>query len=76
MPLQRRLQRGGGWLHPAVVVNGRAVAAWSLRKSGGRGQIQVEPSGPISRAVRAGIESEVADVGRFLNLDLTFEIAG
>ncbi len=22
--LQRRLQRGGGWLHPAVVVNGRA----------------------------------------------------
>ncbi|TMD46368.1 MAG: winged helix DNA-binding domain-containing protein, partial [Chloroflexi bacterium] len=30
--LQRRLQRGGGWLHPAVVVNGRAVAAWSLRK--------------------------------------------
>jgi hypothetical protein len=73
--LQRRLQRGGGWLHPAVVVNGRAVAAWSLRKSSGRGHIQVEPSEPISRAVRDGIESEVADVGRFLDLDLTFEIA-
>ena len=75
IPLQRRLQRGGGWLHPAVVVNGRAVAAWSLRKSDSRGQIQVEPSEPISRAVRAGIESEVADVGRFLDLDVTFEIA-
>src|SRR5213079_2362889 len=41
--LQRRLQRGGGWLHPAVVVDGRAVAAWSLRRSGLRGRLAVEP---------------------------------
>jgi Winged helix DNA-binding domain len=74
--LQRRLQRGGGWLHPAVVVSGRAVATWSLRKSGGRGELRAEPSGPISRAVRAGIEAEVADIGRFLDLNVTFEIAG
>jgi hypothetical protein len=73
--LQARLQRGGGWLHPAVIVNGRAVAAWSLRKSGGRGQIQIEPPEPITRAVRAGIEAEVADIGRFLNLPLGLEIA-
>ena len=70
--LQRRLQRGGGWLHPAVVVNGRAVAAWSLRKSGDRGRLQVER---ISRAIRAGIEAEVADIGRFLDLPVTLEIA-
>jgi hypothetical protein len=74
--LQRRLQRGGGWLHPAVIVNGRAVAAWSLHKSRGRGELRVEPSGSISRAIRAGIESEVTDIGRFLDLDVTFEIAG
>jgi Winged helix DNA-binding domain len=73
--LQRRLQRGGGWLHPAVVVNGRAVAAWSLRKSGGRGQLQVEPFEGISRAIHVGIESEVADIGRFLDLPATLEIA-
>jgi hypothetical protein len=73
--LQRRLQRGGGWLHPAVVVNGRAVAAWSLRKSAGRGRLQIEASEPISRAVRAGVESEVADIGRFLDLPVTLEIA-
>ena len=70
--LQRRLQRGGGWLHPAVVVDGRAVAAWSLRKSGGRGQLQVER---ISRAIRAGVEAEAADIGRFLDLPVTLEIA-
>ncbi len=68
--LQRRLQRGGGWLHPAVVVNGRAVAAWSLRKSGSRGQLDVEAFERIPRAVRAGIQAEVADIGRFLDLQL------
>ena len=70
-PLQRRLQRGGGWLHPAVIVNGRAVAAWSLRKSGRRGgQVTIEPFGPIRPTVQAGIEIEVDDIGRFLDLQL------
>jgi hypothetical protein len=75
LPLQRRLQRGGGWLHPAVIVNGRAVAAWSLRKSGSRrGQVTIEPFGPIRPAVRAGIETEVDDIGRFLALQLTVNV--
>ncbi|MDQ6713551.1 MAG: winged helix DNA-binding domain-containing protein [Candidatus Dormibacteraeota bacterium] len=75
LPLQRRLQRGGGWLHPAVVVSGRAMAAWSLRKSGARGgQVLLEPSQPLPKTVRAGIEAEVADIGRFLDLRLTVEI--
>lgn len=75
-PLQRRLQRGGGWLHPAVVVNGRAVAAWSLRKSGsGADRVLVEPSEPLPRTVRAGIDAEVTDIARFLDLRLAVEIA-
>jgi hypothetical protein len=75
-PLQRQLQRGGGWLHPAVVVNGRAVAAWSLRKSGSRaGRVLVEPSEPLPRTVRASIDAEVADIARFLDLRLAVEIA-
>jgi len=75
LPLQRRLQRGGGWIHPAVLVNGRAVAAWSLRKSGGRAEVQVEPFDAITRAVRAGIEAEVVEIERFLGLPLRLEIA-
>jgi hypothetical protein len=76
LSLQRRLQRGGGWIHPAVVVNGRAVAAWGLRKSGSEcAQVLVEPSLPLSRTVRAGIDAEVADVARFLDLRVTLEIA-
>lgn len=72
--LQARLQRGGGWIHPAVVVDGRAIGAWGLRQSGGRGSLSIETSGAITRVVRAGIEAEVADIGRFLDLQLQAEI--
>jgi hypothetical protein len=73
-PLQRRLQRGGGWLHPAVVVNGRAVAAWTLRMTQTQGRVQVEPFGRLDDAVRAGIEAEVRDIGRFLDLQSMADI--
>jgi len=73
--LQRRLQRGGGWLHPAVVVNGRAVAAWSLRRTGLRGRFTVDPSETLSKAVRAGVDNEVADVGRFLGISVQSQIS-
>src|SRR5438309_9876612 len=73
--LQRRLQRGGGWLHPAVVVNGRAVAAWSLRRTGLRGRLTVEPFEALKPAARAGVDNEVADVGRFLGISVESEIS-
>ena len=75
-PLQHRLQRGGGWLHPAVVVDGRAVAAWSLRRSGLRGRLAVEPFEALTKAVRAGVDNEVADVGRFLGISVQSEVLG
>ena len=73
--LQRRLQRGGGWLHPAVVVNGRGVAAWSLRRSGSGDELRVEPFARLGTVIRRGIEAEAEDVGRFLDRSLTVEIA-
>ena len=75
-PLQRRLQRGGGWLHPAVVVDGRAVAAWTLLKSGSRDQVRIEPFASLGAVIDGGIEAEVRDIGRFLDRALTIEIAG
>ncbi|TMD66086.1 MAG: winged helix DNA-binding domain-containing protein [Chloroflexi bacterium] len=69
--LQRRLQRGGGWLHPAVVIDGRAVGAWSFRKAGGQTQVLIETLEPIEGPLQEGVEAEVADVGRFLGMPLT-----
>jgi winged helix DNA-binding protein len=73
-PLQRRLQRGGGWLHPAVVVNGRAVAAWNLDRTGRQARITIEPFERLGQAVRTGIDIEVRDIGRFIDRPITSSI--
>jgi hypothetical protein len=36
--------------------------------------VTVEPFGTLSGRVRAGLEAEVADVGRFLRADATLKI--
>ena len=74
IPLQRRLQRGGGWLHPALVIDGRAVGAWFLPKSRERGQVTVESIEPLRGALQKAVEAEVNDIGRFLGKALTLFI--
>jgi hypothetical protein len=51
-----------GIFRPFALVNGRAVATWSL--PGGR--VRLEPFGPIATPVRAALDREAADVERFL----------
>jgi hypothetical protein len=72
--LERRLQRGGGWIHPAVIVNGRVIGAWGLRQSGKTARITVETLQPITGAVRRAVEAEASDIGRFLALKPTVAI--
>ena len=71
-PLRRRLQRGGGWLHPAVIVNGRAVGAWHMARAAKL--VMIEPFEKLSLGVRAGIEAEARDISRFLGLPLQTKI--
>jgi hypothetical protein len=72
--LQRRLQRGGGWLHPAVLVDGRAIGAWTLARAARQARIVIEPYERLNDQMRSGIEGEVADIGRFLDLPISSRI--
>ncbi len=51
-----------GMFRPFALVRGRAVATWTL--SGGR--VALEPFGRLSAADRAALESDAADVTRFI----------
>jgi winged helix DNA-binding protein len=62
----RRVQRGGGWLHPTVIVNGRAVAIWRYNDKEKKPSVVVEPFEEIEPAVEPGLRAEAEDVGRFL----------
>ena len=51
-----------GIFRPFALVNGRAVATWSMP----RGRVTLEPFGPIAAPVRAALDRDAADVERFL----------
>jgi len=51
-----------GILHPFAMADGRAVAKWGMRG----GDLTVEPLERLPARVAAGLESDAADVARFL----------
>jgi hypothetical protein len=71
----KRLQAGGGIIHPAVLVDGRVVGTWRLRRGGDArpARAAIEPFEPLDRAVTEALEAEVADIARFLDLPVILE---
>jgi Winged helix DNA-binding domain len=62
----RRVQAGGGWIHPVVVVDGRVAGTWRASRAAGRLEVTVAPFGRLPAGSRPGLEAEAADLGRFL----------
>ena len=65
----RHVQAGGGWIHPAVVVQGEVVGTWRQERSGGRLAVRVRPFEALGEDVLAGLKAEAEDVGRFLGAE-------
>jgi len=70
----RRIQAGGGWIHPAVMVDGRVAGTWRSRRAGARLDLTVEPFGRLPRGTRPGLEAEAADLGRFLGAEAVLRL--
>jgi hypothetical protein len=70
----RTINPGGGWYHPAVVADGRAVGTWApeWRRTGVR--LEVRPFSRLDPGVRRGITAEAAAVAEYLGapVDLAF----
>jgi hypothetical protein len=64
----RKIQAGGGFINPAVLVNGQVLGTW--RQVGKRGRITVSvlPFTTMPSWVWAELRGEVADLGRFLGV--------
>ena len=48
----------GGIIRPVAIADGRAFATWRLDRR--RGRVELDPFGRVTRAMRAGVEAEVA----------------
>ncbi len=71
----RKVWTGGGYVLPTVTVDGRAVGTWRSETRDGRITIAVRPfePSPLDVGVSAGVDTEVADIGRFLGRDAGWE---
>jgi hypothetical protein len=62
----RRIQAGGGFVRPAVLIDGRVVGTWGRRRSGDRLDIGLELFEDLPQDAAEPLEREAADVVRFL----------
>jgi len=73
----RRIQTGGGFVQPVVLIGGRVAGTWRLtRRTARAGQaaratLTVEPFTAPLAASADGLAAEAADIGRFLGADVT-----
>jgi hypothetical protein len=58
----RRIVTAGGLFRPFALAGGRAVATWSIA----HGQVVLAPFAPLDAATRAALNTDAADVTRFL----------
>lgn len=61
----------GGMIYPVVLRDGRAVGTWRLDRQ--RDRVTCAPFEPWPRRVWRDVEAEVADVGRYLDRELTLD---
>jgi hypothetical protein len=61
----RRIYAGGGWLHPAVVVDGRIAGTWRQERRTDGVVVTVETFGRQPRGFAEALARDVTDLGRF-----------
>ena len=71
----KRIQAGGGLIHPAVTVDGRVVGRWRLgRRRPGVADLAVEAFSTLDPELEPALHAEAADIGRFLDCEVSLAL--
>ena len=71
----KRINAGGGIVHPTVLVNGRIVGIWKSKREKNDVVLMVEPFERLTPEIDQGLEAEVEDMARFLGVEVRREVA-
>jgi hypothetical protein len=63
-----KVNRGGGWLHPVLVVDGQIVATWRTATETKQLRIDLAPFAPITAAAKRAVATEAKDVAAYLGV--------
>jgi hypothetical protein len=61
-----RVNRGGGWLHPVVLHDGRIAATWRMERSSKTLSIEIKPFDRLPPLVTCNVATEAAGIATFL----------
>jgi hypothetical protein len=70
----RRVNAGGGIVHPVLLIDGRAMGTWRWQRGRSSVDVVVEPFDGLAPAARPGLEAEVADLARFLGVEVRLRV--
>lgn len=65
----KRINAGGGMLHPILLVDGRVVGTWKLQRKTHHVDVHVEPFEHLTAAIHAALEEEVVGLAHFLSTE-------
>jgi hypothetical protein len=71
----KRINAGGGIVHPTVLVDGRIVGTWKSKREKNHFVVMVEPFEGLAPELDEGIEAEVEDMARFLGVEVRLEVS-
>ena len=70
----KRINAGGGIVHPTMLVNGRIVGTWKSKRVKNHFVVMVEPFERIAPELVEGLEAEIEDIARFLGVEVRMEV--
>ncbi len=70
----RRVNAGGGMIHPTILVDGRVIGTWKSVHKKKVVDISIEPFEALPARVYPGLEAEIADLAHFLGVASTWQV--
>jgi hypothetical protein len=70
----KRINAGGGMLHPTLLVNGRLAGVWSKKARRDRLDLTVKPFEGMDLDLLPLVKAEAQDISRFLGLEVVLQI--
>jgi hypothetical protein len=71
----KKVYRDQAWISAVVLERGRIAGVWAHRRKAKSIEMTVTPFRPVTRALRHGISTEAEQLGRFLGLPVTVQVA-
>lgn len=70
----RRINAGGGMVHPTLIVDGQAMGTWKIKRQKSSMDVVLEPFEALDPEVQPGLEAEALDIARFLGMPAILQV--